>query len=333
MPGIIKLDQLRSRSGDNGLRFNSTTKNVEFIGPGDFYFNIEGETFTPMNKQFVGFYFNFGVGGTYDQSWVVPTGVTHVYAKLWGAGGGGGCQGGWNHGGEGGGGGHARGIIPVTAGQTLSIRVPRGGYNQPGTTNAPYGGGSSTAGGDNQYGAGGGGYAGIFIGTTPYLIAGGGGGGGSTTSGGMNYNQRGGAGGGITGQHGISGDSFTYGGGGGTQSAGGSAGSGSSTAGGAGSSLTGGSVQGNPYGGGGGGGYYGGGSGAYTGSTMGGGGGGSGYVHSSVLLGATFTGSNQMPAMYHDADLPKYKSTYMCEFAVGADFCNSGGDGFVCIYY
>ena len=94
MPGIIKLDQLRAKQGDNGLRFNSTTKQVEQIAPGDFYLNIQGGTFTPINKQFMAFYYNEAQTGTYDQTWLVPSGISYVYCKLWGAGGGGGCQGG-----------------------------------------------------------------------------------------------------------------------------------------------------------------------------------------------------------------------------------------------
>ena len=315
-------------------RFNSTTKQVEQIAPGDFYLNIQGGTFTPINKQFMAFYYNEAQTGTYDQTWLVPSGISYVYCKLWGAGGGGGCQGGWNHGGEGGGGGHTRGIIPVTGGSTtLTIRVPQGGFDRPGTGNGPFGGASSTAGGDNQYGAGSGGYAGIFISGTPYLIAGGGGGGGSTTSGGFNYQQHGGAGGGIEGQRGFSCWDYNYGGRGGNQSGGGSGGPGGNTTGQSGSAYQGGSLNGNPYGGSGGGGYYGGGAGRYgSNGMMAGGGGGSGYVHSSVIMGGTFTGARDMPAMFWDEDLPKYKSTHN-EFAVGGDYCNPGGDGFICIYY
>ena len=89
----------------------------------------------------------------------------------------------------------------------------------------------------------------------------------------------------------------------------------------------------NVSGGAGGGGYYGGGAGSYgANGMMAGGGGGSGYVHSSVIMGGTFTGARDMPAMFWDEDLPKYKSTHN-EFAVGGDYCNPGGDGFICIYY
>lgn len=333
MPGIIKVDQIRSPQGTNGFRFNTTTKQVEQIAPGDFYLQIDGETFTPNNKVFMAFYYNEAQTGSYDQTWTVPTGVTHIFCKLWGSGGGGGCQGGWNHGGRGGGGGHTRGLIPVSSGQTVTIRVPRGGNNQPGTTNAPFGGGSSTAGGDNQYCGGGGGYASVLVAGTVYLVAGGGGGGGSTTSGGFNHEQHGGAGGGTTGQTGYDFNTLSEAGRPGTQSAGGAGGTGGNTTGQAGSAFQGGSANGNPYGAGGGGGYYGGGAGSYGGAgNMGGGGGGSGYVHSSVLLGGTYSGAYDKPAFHWDNDLPKHKSTYT-EFAVGGDYCNPGGDGFVCIYY
>lgn len=327
MPGIVKLGQLRSTTGDTGFNFNTTTKVVEQIAPGDFYINVLGETFTPANKQMIGFFYTGG-----DQSWVVPAGTTYVFAKLWGSGGGGGTGGGWNHGAEAGGGGHTRGLIPVTGGTTLTIRVPRGGYNNPGNTNAPYGGGSAVSSGDNRYCGGGGGYAGIFIGSQPYLIAGGGGGGGATTSGGMNVNNHGGAGGGLNGQSGWSINGLTEAGRGGTQSAGGTGGTGGSATGQAGSYLQGGSNTSNAYGGGGGGGYYGGGAGSHGSNNMGGGGGGSGYVYSSCLLGETFTGVRDKPAMYEDPDLPKYRSTYT-DFARGGDAGNQGGDGYICIYY
>jgi hypothetical protein len=65
---------------------------------------------------------------------------------------------------------------------------------------------------------------------------------------------------------------------------------------------------------------------------MGGGGGGSGYVYSSCLLGETFTGIRDKPALYEDPDLPKFRSTYT-DFARGGDMCNQGGDGYICIYY
>jgi hypothetical protein len=282
----------------------------------------------PTNKTRVAFTFSAS-----DQSWVVPAGINFIYAKLWGSGGGGGHFGGWSFGSWGGGGGHTRGILPVTPGETLTIRVPRGGFAVPGNTNAPFGGGSSTAGGDNQYGAGGGGYCGIFRSSTPLLIAGAGGGGGSVLSSHAMCN--GGAGGGTVGLRGESRDGNTsFAGGGGTQVAGGTAGNGGTTAGGAGSYLQGGSVQGNPYGGGGGGGYFGGGSGSQgNGNTMGGGGGGSGFTTTTAILASTYFGNGTYPAGMEDIDYPASTASVYSSVGFGGVQRNNGGDGYVVIYY
>ena len=325
--GILNVERVLAPSGESGIHARSSAdKQTLFIGAGDIALRVDGIPM-PTNKTKTTFSYSAS-----DQSWTVPANTFYIYVKCWGSGGGGGCAGGWTHGAEGGGGGHSRGLIPVTPGEVLTIRVPRGGYNNPGTTNAPFGGGSSTAGGDNQYGAGGGGYCGIFRSTQPLLIAGGGGGGGSVVSNAWNIWNHGGAGGGMQGQHGWC-DVFTYAGTGGAQGAGGTGGNGNNTGGNSGSSLTGGSLGGNPYGGGGGGGYYGGGSGSYgNGNTMAGGGGGSGYVHTTVLLGGTYTGNRQDPAFASDPDLPTTGSTYTLH-AYGAMTCSSGGDGYCVIYY
>jgi len=267
---------------------------------------------------------------TSDQNFVIPAGVNYIYVKLWAGGGGGGSSGGWSRGSYGGGGGHSRGLIPVTPSETLVVRVPRGGYNRPGSTNAPFGGGSSTTGGDNQYGGGGGGYCGIFRSGNPLLVAGGGGGGGSVN--GREQWSHGGGGGGLTGEKGLSNENYAWAGGGGTQTAGGAGGTGSNTSGQAGSSYMGGLVAGSVYGGGGGGGYYGGGAGSYQSSTMGGGGGGSGYVDSSVLYGETFTADGWIPPYTNDPDFPQSGSTYTLHAYGGVDNA-PGGDGFVVIYY
>lgn len=282
----------------------------------------------PTNKTKVAFTFS-----AVDQSWVVPGGITYIYAKLWGSGGGGGHFGGWSFGSWGGGGGHTRGILPVNPGETLTIRVPRGGFAVPGATNAPFGGGSSTTGGDNQYGAGGGGYCGIFRASTPLLIAGAGGGGGSVLSSHAMCN--GGAGGGLVGLRGESRDGNTsFAGGGGTQVAGGIAGNGGNTVGGAGSSLQGGSVQGSVYGGGGGGGYFGGGSGSYgNGNTMGGGGGGSGFITTTAILASTYPGRGAYPAGMDDIDYPASTASVYSSVGYGGVQRNNGGDGYIVIYY
>ena len=205
---------------------------------------------------------------TSGTSWTVPSGVTGITVKSWGAGGGGGGGNSSNAGGNGVGAGFAQATFSVTPGETLTLRVGGGGSG--GTNDASYAGGG-----------GGGGYSGVFRSSTALIIAagGGGGGGGGGSSNGAYDGTAGGVGGGTTGGPGVS--TYGYGSGkGGTQSAGGAAGNGG---GGAGSSLSGGQgAQGNyPYGGAGGaGGTNGGGSGGagddYY-SLSGGGGGGAGY--------------------------------------------------------
>jgi hypothetical protein len=315
-----------SNSSDNGITINSLTGELEYSING-FQLSFDQINVVPTNKTKAIFKFSAS-----DQSWTVPAGVTHVYAKLWGSGGGGGHYGGWSFGSWGGGGGHTRGIIPVTAGEVLTLRVPRGGYANPGATNAPFGGGSSTSGGDNQYAGGGGGYCGIFRSSLPILIAGGGGGGGSTNA---NHGMaNGGAGGGFVGLRGdVARNSTSWAGGGGTQSAGGTGGNGPNNSGNAGTSLQGGSVNGNVYGGGGGGGYYGGGSGSYGTDTMAGGGGGSGYVSSSVLVGATFCGMGRHPAGINDVDYPASSESTYTSIGFGGTQQGHGGDGYIVLYY
>jgi hypothetical protein len=63
-----------------------------------------------------------------------------------------------------------------------------------------------------------------------------------------------------------------------------------------------------------------------------GGGGGSGYVHTTVLLGETFNGNRQVPAMAQDPDLPASGSTY-ANHGYGGETCWHGGDGWAVIYY
>jgi hypothetical protein len=280
-----------------------------------------------------------------QQTFVVPSGVTAIYVKMWGAGGGGGVSGGWGYGSDGGGGGCSIGLIPVTAGETLYLVVGRGGQTNyaSGQTLVYGGGGGLKNNSDNRYAAAGGGYTGIFRTSVTQgnalMIAGGGGGGGSSRAGAGNF---GGAGGGLQGQ--IGGSSYdgkyNYGGGGGTQSAGGT---GISQAGGA---LYGGygGEPGNGYGGGGGGGYWGGAGGGYSESnTMAGGGGGSGYLGSTVLYGKTFSGFRARPGMYDDPDLPKSIDGYdnWSTYASGGAYVQTGGQytsaggggGFMAIYY
>lgn len=280
-----------------------------------------------------------------NQTFVVPAGITEIYVKMWGAGGGGGVSGGWSYGSVGGGGGCSIGLIPVTPGETLNIVVGQGGQtNWASSQTLMYGGGGGLKNNsDNRYAGAGGGYTGIFRSSitqgNALMIAGGGGGGGSSRLGAGNF---GGAGGGLEGQRGGSSydGKYNYGGGGGTQSGGGT---GISQAGGA---LYGGygGEPGNGYGGGGGGGFYGGAGGGYSESnTMAGGGGGSGYIGVSVLYGKTFSGFKDRPAMYDDPDLPKTIDGYnnWSHFATGGEYCMSGGQytsagggcGYMVIYY
>lgn len=308
------------------IRFNTTISKFEAYSNG--FWRAMRTDEVVDNKTLVRFSFS-----ATDQSWVVPTGITKILVKAWGGAGGGGHYGGWTHGAFGGGGGFSKATLTVTPGETLTIRVPRGGYAFPGATNAPFGGGSSTSGGDNQYGAGGGGYCGIFRSTTPLIIAGGGGGGGAVS--GYEGFCNGGAGGGTFGRRAEAARNIVASAGkGGTQSAGGAATVGDNQNGQAGSYLQGGSCIGNPYGGGGGGGYYGGSAGAYTsGNTMPGGGGGSGYIISSAINGIMIAGSGKNPGGLDDPDYPDSSYSNYSDVATGGVFGNNGGDGHLAIYY
>lgn len=298
-----------------------------------------------------------------NQTLVVPDGVTHIYAKVWGAGGGSGSIGGWSWAGDGGGGGHSFGLIPVIPGETLYLVVGSAGlcHYQGGSTPGYGGGGGYSGGSDNQYAGSGGGYSGIFrtsVAQANALLIAGGGGGSSALNNGNYYgwinSNPAGAGGGVVGVAGkntgtanyISGQ--TAAGSGGTQSAGGVGGTGSAS-GQDGAALTGGygGYNGNAYGGGGGGGYFGGGGGTYSGAQllMGPGGGGSGFVHPNVLFGGTYCGCGRIPAFFDDPDLPQVVDTltkanlhgwggqasYMA--ASTGNWGNGGGGGYIVIYY
>lgn len=207
------------------------------------------------------------VGGGADQTWTVPSGVTSVQFKVWGAGGGGAVATEF-----GGSGGYASGFRTVTPGETFTLRVGGGGYGSVEGTNVGNDAGGFGGGVTGGQGHGGGGGSYVFSGGTAFanVIAAAGGGGGGSIQGG------GGHGGGTTGTAGHGPGGVGTGGQGGTQSAGGSStpgGEGETTYGG---QLTGGTVT---YGGGAGGGYYGGGSGRRNGSWgHSAGGGGSGYI-------------------------------------------------------
>jgi len=357
---------------NNNVRIFKTSTNA-WISLGDkqltydsWMFDDLGGHIMPLRRTLVNFFFT---GAT--QSWVVPSNVRYVYAKLWGAGGAGGTVGGWVYGSHGGGGGHTRGLIPVTPGETLTILVGGGGAVNQGA-NITFGfGGGCLVNADNRYGGGGGGGTFIFRNYspttpkpegTPLLVAGGGGGGGSsrtyqgTGNTSWGYND-GAAGGGRNGQKGNSFFDSVYfaGGNGGTQTAVGTGGSGSGVQTGksgggqyvAGrytdtplvNQYQGGTASDNALGGAGGGGYYGGGGGGYKESnTMGGGGGGSGFTHSSVIFGDTFTGVGRGCPYASDPDLIDATNAAMQHgnnqgLGFGGMYSSQGFNGHLVLYY
>ena len=237
-----------------------------------------------------------------DQSFTVPSGVTSVDLRVWGAAGGGSAAGWGAPTGGGGGGGFARGTLAVTGGQILGVVVGQGG---PATsTSATYGNGGGGGGATfaTGYGGAGGGASAVFFSTTvsiPNLRIAAGGGGGGSPGAAVNGVGTGGGGGTSGGQD----ASPQISGRGGTQVSGGAAATGTSgcsiapTAGSLGVGGTGGTANGgnNEGGGGGGGGYYGGGGGLCQSSSLenGGGGGGSSYIsHASLSSGFTEAGDN-----------------------------------------
>ena len=240
---------------------------------------------------------------TTPTDFVVPSGVTSITVKAWGAGGGGAYS---TQSAYGGGGGFAQSTLSVSSGQTYKVAVGSGG-----------------AWASDGVGAGGrgGGYSGVFLTSITQanakVIAGGGGGG--TYSGSAN----GGAGGGTNGVAGSAGSTGVCAGpasagGGGTQSAGGTAGT-SATAG---SALTGGAAAstGCAAGGEGGSGYYGGGGGGIGG----GGGGGSGYVTGTSTTNTAGSGSS----VANSAD-----SDYSANKGNGGAAGSNGQNGYVVISY
>lgn len=225
------------------------------------YSNAAGALLTLSGSSSNRAVFTYSAGG--NQTWTVPSGVTTVLVKLWGAGGG------TNNGGFGGAGGFITGILSIPSGTTsMTIIVGQGGLASSGTGGtyaATYGGGGKGASGGS-----GGGRSAIQIGGVDYVTAGGGGGGCSG-----NYAYSGGGGGGyigLTGGAQNSGASAT----GGSQTASGGASGTCTTGTTAGSGNTGGNACTSSYAGGGGGGWYGGGGGGYNSNNGGGGGGSSG---------------------------------------------------------
>jgi hypothetical protein len=242
-----------------------------------------------------------------DDGWedLVPTtGIAIYKVQLWGAGGSGGRQGGWDYGADGGGGGYTEAeLVNLTSGQNLILQVGQAGQASSGDTLYGGGGGNCHNANNCQYGGRGGGYTGLFLGSVSHanaiLIAGGGGAGGSSRA---QEGNIGGAGGGECGQDGRSpyDDKITYRGRGGSGAAAGDLGDSDNQNGAyqAAGPLKGGSPRFNSYGGGGGGGYYGGSAGNYSEQhTMAGGGGGSGYIDYDYCINwATETGEYRQPA-------------------------------------
>jgi len=260
-------------------------------------------------------------------TFTVPSGITSIGAKVWGAGGGGGTPQDWGFGSDGGGGGFASGEITVTPGQVLNIVVGSGGVNN--STSRVFGGGGAQSPGPvfALRGGGGGGYSGIFRSTVSQtdalIIAGGGGGGGESRTAGQGV--AGGAGGGTVAQDGSSTyDNKTgYRGRGGTTSGPGvEASSDTPNYSVPAIALGGGSPRTNNYGAAGGGGYWGGSAGGYSESnTMAGGGGGSGFIDSSrVSNSQNLTGSNRVPPNVGDTDYPGS--------SIGYGNIYNGGNGF-----
>ncbi|MFD1512468.1 glycine-rich protein [Halomarina rubra] len=214
-----------------------------------------------------------------EYTWQVPSGVESVEVDLYGA------QGGKSSGGLGG---HVAGTLPVTPGETLTIRVGGQGATKSGGYN---GGGNGGEGHGSPDGAGGGGASDIRQGGTALadrvVVAGGGGGR-------TYYSRNGGDGGADTGQTGQGGPEP---GTGGTQSAGGEGGidtggngeDGSLGDGGDGGSNS--SGYDNHGGGGGGGGYYGGGGGGSYFQDPSTGGGGSNYDDALTTVSANERGT------------------------------------------
>ena len=224
-----------------------------------------------------------------QQTFSVPTGVSSITIKTWGAqGGSGGYYTNSSYCSTGGKGGYSTGVLSVSSGNTVYIYVggQGEGYASCGTQMINTGakdGGWNGGGGNSITGAGGTGgggasdvrYGGTGIGNRK-IVAGGGGGGGNAEN--STRRSNGGAGGGTSGQTMANSTQFISRtpGSGATQSSGNSNGVGST----ANQNLS----------GGGGGGYYGGGNGAN--ST--GGGGGSGYI-GGVSDAETIAGNATMP--------------------------------------
>jgi len=233
-----------------------------------------------------------------EQTLTVPSGVSTITIKAWGAQGGGEPATGYY--GDGGKGGYSTGSASVTPGETIYIVIGQQGFQSHSTIAYNGGGGGTNHHSFTGYTGGGATHVAKVSGLLNTLSgqianillvgAGGGGAGGSDMNNWPSYGVDGGAGGGTTGIDGTDAHG-RLGGHGGTQSAGGSSSNPCVEASfglGATSSC---SSSNWIQGGGGGGGYYGGGAGAHYG---GGGGGGSSYI-GGVSSSETIAGNATMP--------------------------------------
>ena len=352
-------NELIKKGKTTGARINSWTPTLDqntptFAGDtavaGGYVYSVGG--FTTQNAKKV-------VTKTGASTFTVPTGVTSITVKAWGAGGGGGAGStSSGTGAAGGGGGFVSGTVSVTPGEQLDLYVGTAG--QGGSVAVTNGSGGADSGG----GGSGGGYTSVIrhTGLTTLAIAGsgGGGGGGRSTSNGA----VGGAGGGTSGVGGTA-SGAALGGGGGGSGAGGTAGTGGTSSGTAGSSLNGGAggdgnsaggTSGNGAaggsqgggaagigdttttqragGGGGGGGYFGGGGGSGSSSSTGGGGGGGGSSYTGGLGGSpsNTAGSGTTPGGSGDADYVSGKGVGAAGGAANANG-GDGADGLIVITY
>jgi hypothetical protein len=272
--------------------------------------NLRGKSNHTPYSDVAGFSYTGG-----DQSYTVPSGITSILVRVWGAGGGSGFVAP-----AGALGGYSEAIFSTSPGTVFTVVVGRGGlYGN--TYSQQYGGGGYSK---NAGGAHGGGYSRVYS-SGRDIWAGGGGGSGDANNGYSSGSPGNGGGansnGNSAGNSDNGGNGLYFGaGGGGTLSAGGAAGTadleyvvgataGSYAQGGYGDNYASG-------GGGGGGGYYGGGGGGGPGGA---GGGGSGYV----LNGSSIVGYNYN---YGGTDYPGGGVG-----AGGAHFANSGGHGYVAI--
>ena len=253
------------------------------------------------------------------QSYTVPTGVTSITVKIWGAGGGGSAND-FYGGGGGGSGAFVMGTLSVTPGNSITVIVGNGGAAQSSTA-LSYGGGAVGGGGTYKGGCGGGRSSIQLTSGTDYMTGGGGGGGSSSS-----IVWRGGGGGGYTTGAGGSG---ANGGGGATSAAAGIAGAnggsaGSGTSGGSGG-VTGSGT--NYGGGGGGGGYYGGGGGGKNGS----GGGGSSFINAAFTSILGYAGNSVSSCSSGNLAVNTSDANYSSGIGAGGAVGTSGGNGRVVI--